>query len=102
MMDDIDYRRIESTHRRRVRELETLMKELETQRDNALEAARVQRAWAEDYKIQRDKLLGALDLIACWDEGSEVTGGFDDPASAIIARRAIASVHDPYDRLEES
>jgi len=35
---------------------------------------------------------GALDRIACWDEGPEVTPSFDEPYSAEVARSALAAL----------
>ena len=32
----------------------------------------------------------ALNNIACWSEGDKVTGSFDEPASAQIARDALS------------
>jgi hypothetical protein len=34
----------------------------------------------------------ALDTLACWNEGPEVTGSFDDPPSATLAREALAEI----------
>ncbi len=31
----------------------------------------------------------ALDRVACWHDGMDVDGSFDEPSSAFIARRAI-------------
>lgn len=43
---------------------------------------------AKDAEVRA--LREALDEIACWDEGPEVTGSFDEPGSAKIARAALA------------
>ena len=44
----------------------------------------------------RAKLLtDALDKIACWNEGEEVTGSFDEPCSAKTAREALKEYRMP-------
>lgn len=42
------------------------------------------------------RMREALDKIACWDEGPKVTGSFDEPGAAQIARAALA----PRERQE--
>jgi hypothetical protein len=46
-------------------------------------------AIAEQALAREKKLLDALTKIACWDQGAEVTGSFDEPASAAIARKVL-------------
>lgn len=43
-----------------------------------------------ELRAQRDRLLAALNKIASWNEGAEVSGSFDEPGAAGIARAAIA------------
>lgn len=43
-------------------------------------------AFQEKYK----KMEEALNKIASWEEGEEVTGSFDEPGSARIARESLA------------
>ena len=44
---------------------------------------------ADRVKADRDKYAAALDQIASWREGAEVSGSFDEPGSARIAREAL-------------
>lgn len=48
-------------------------------------------ALKELERIKRDNSImrEALDKIACWQDGFEVNGCFDEPCSAYIARQAI-------------
>lgn len=39
-------------------------------------------------------LREALEKIASWSEGPVVTGAFDEPAAAMIARAALEASHD--------
>ena len=41
-------------------------------------------------RAENNKLREALNRIASWNEGPEVTGSFDEPCSAEIARQALA------------
>ena len=41
---------------------------------------------------ERDALKAALDKIASWGEGPVVTGMFDEPASAKMAREVLAKL----------
>lgn len=43
-------------------------------------------------EIQRDELVAALNEIASWRDGPEVSGHFDEPGSAFIARKALAKI----------
>jgi hypothetical protein len=60
------------------------------------------RRMATDYHT-------ALDSIAAWREADAVSGAFDEPCAALVARRALASwwvgpcLHgrDPWDRCDE-
>lgn len=48
--------------------------------------------YIEQIEHQRDEFQNALDLIASWVEGDEVSSSFDEPHSAKIARAALAKV----------
>lgn len=48
------------------------------------------RSALRELIADRDLLLNAVDLIASWSEGDEVGGHFDEPASAELARKALA------------
>ena len=41
-------------------------------------------------RAERDRYKAALNEIASWGEGPEVTGSFDSPDTAKIAREALA------------
>ena len=41
---------------------------------------------------ERDVLLSTMHEIASWEEGPEVTMGFDCPPDALTARQALASI----------
>jgi hypothetical protein len=41
---------------------------------------------------ERDALKAALEVIASWNEGPEVTGGFDEPCATNIARSTLAQL----------
>lgn len=40
-------------------------------------------------RAQREKFRAALDEIASWKEGAAVSGTFDEPNSAELARKAL-------------
>lgn len=42
-------------------------------------------------------LLDALNSLACWNEGPVVTGSFDEPDSARIARKALSDFKEASD-----
>jgi hypothetical protein len=58
------------------------------QRDRK-EIMRLQRELAEAANYIQP-LVDALNQIAAWNEGAEVTGKFDEPAAASKARAALA------------
>jgi hypothetical protein len=41
-------------------------------------------------RVRVERLERALNELACWRQGAEVTGDFDDPYSARLAREALA------------
>jgi hypothetical protein len=52
--------------------------------------AEVDAAVVARLTAERDKFAAALNQIASWSEGANVTGSFDEPHSARIARAALA------------
>jgi hypothetical protein len=65
------------------------------------------RHWREEYVLRREAeeavaaererirvLRKALDRIASWDEGPVVTGVFDEPHAAMVARAALKQTND--------
>ncbi len=43
----------------------------------------------DELQSEVSRLRKALDKLACWDEGKEVTSSFDSPWTARIARDAL-------------
>lgn len=48
--------------------------------------------YLEKLKLENQIMRTALNIIACWREGKEVTPSFDEPGSANIARDALLKV----------
>lgn len=44
----------------------------------------------EELRDENERMREALNRIAAWDDGPEVTGHFDEPGSAHVARKALA------------
>lgn len=40
-----------------------------------------------------ERLRGALNKIAAWEDGPVVTGGFDSPSDATTAREVLSGTH---------
>lgn len=61
--------------------------------NNALKALAAVRAGQPAVaSVDHRPLVDALMKIASWSEGDEVSGHFDEPSSATIARKALAAV----------
>lgn len=65
---------------------------IKQQSDHRYERAELQALFTSlnIMRDENDRLRSALDKIAAWDEGEEVTGSFDEPNAARIARDALS------------
>ena len=81
----------------RVRELENEVQRThdEVRRDYDKTVADCWRAANAKLEARIRSLEAALNKIACWHEGREVDGGFDEPWSARVAREALAGKESP-------
>lgn len=89
-------------------------REVDVVSDQGEANARAWREWVagvqKETAARRIRVYAeALERIACLSEGERVHGGFDEPASARIAREALASQwygpcahgRDPFDRCDD-
>jgi len=61
---------------------------------DTVEAATAELSALRRVVADNARMREALERIAAWDEGPVITGSFDEPGSAIIARAALGGRDD--------